>query len=112
MDILDGHPEVKFVILENVRNLADKTENWDIITSELMKRNFYITEEPIILSPSDFGIPQIRERVYILGIRKDIRNEQILTNGYIHIGIKIEIVGAYTAVMLLQPESMSPQRLF
>lgn len=85
MDILDGHPEVKFIILENVRNLADKSENWDIITSELMKRNFYITEEPIILSPSDFGIPQIRERVYILGIRKDIRNEEILTNGFIHI---------------------------
>ena len=84
MDILDTHPEVKFVILENVRNLADKTENWGIITSELMKRNFYITEDPIILSPSDFGIPQIRERVYILGIRKDIRNEKILTNGYIH----------------------------
>lgn len=85
MDILDVHPEVKFVILENVRNLADKTENWDIITKELMQRNFYITEEPIILSPSDFGIPQIRERVYILGMRKDIRNEEILKNGYIHI---------------------------
>ena len=69
MDILDAHPEVKFVILENVRNLADKTENWGIITSELMSRNFYITEDPVILSPSDFGIPQIRERVYILGIR-------------------------------------------
>lgn len=84
MEILDAHPEVKFIILENVRNLADKTENWDIITTELMQRNFYITETPIILSPSDFGIPQIRERVYILGIRKDIRNERILTNGYIH----------------------------
>lgn len=84
MGILDAHPEVKFVILENVRNLADKTENWDIITTELMQRNFYITENPIILSPSDFGIPQIRERVYILGIRKDIRNERILSNGYIH----------------------------
>lgn len=84
MNILDGHPEAKFIILENVRNLADKTENWDIITSELMRRNFYITEEPIILSPSDFGIPQIRERVYILGIRKDIRNEKILSNGFIH----------------------------
>lgn len=84
MDILDAHPEVKFVILENVRNLADKTENWGIITSELTQRNFYITEDPIILSPSDFGIPQIRERVYILGIRKDIRNEQILSNGFIH----------------------------
>ena len=64
MDILDGHPEVKFIILENVRNLADKTENWDIITDELAKRNFYITEMPIILSPSDFGIPQIREKRY------------------------------------------------
>lgn len=84
MDILDAHPEVKFIILENVRNLADKTENWGIITSELMKRNFYITEDPVILSPSDFGIPQIRERVYILGIRKDIRNERILSNGFIH----------------------------
>lgn len=84
MDILDGHPEVKFIILENVRNLADKTENWDVIKTELMNRNFYITEDPIILSPSDFGIPQIRERVYILGIRKDIRNEAILTNGCIH----------------------------
>lgn len=84
MDILDAHPEVKFVILENVRNLADKTENWGVITTELMQRNFYITEEPVILSPSDFGIPQIRERVYILGIRKDIRNEKILSNGFIH----------------------------
>lgn len=85
MEILDNHPEVKFVILENVRNLADKTQNWEVITRELSQRNFYITEEPIILSPSDFGIPQIRERVYILGIRKDIRNEDILTNGCIHI---------------------------
>ncbi len=85
LDFLDAHPEVKFIILENVRNLADKNENWDIIKTELMKRNFYITEDPVILSPHNFGIPQIRERVYILGMRKDIRNENILTNGYIHI---------------------------
>lgn len=84
MDILDGHPEVKFIILENVRNLADKTENWDVIKTELTNRNFYITEDPVILSPSDFGIPQIRERVYILGIRKDICNATILANGFIH----------------------------
>lgn len=91
MKILDYHHETKFVILENVRNLADKTENWDIIKEELMKRNFYITETPIILSPSNFRIPQIRERVYILGIKKDIRNENILTNGYIHISdLKLE----------------------
>ncbi|NLD48490.1 MAG: DNA cytosine methyltransferase [Clostridiaceae bacterium] len=85
MKILDSHPEVKFVILENVRNLADKTENWNVIRQELMMREFYITESPIIISPSDFGIPQIRERVYILGIRKDIRDVNILTNGFIHV---------------------------
>jgi len=84
MDILDAHPEAKFLILENVRNLADKTENWDIIKTELMKRNFYVTEEPIILSPHNFGVPQIRERVYILGIRKNLRNIEILTNGHIN----------------------------
>lgn len=83
--ILDGHPEAKFIILENVRNLADKEDNWNIIKSELMKRNFFITERPVILSPSNFGLPQIRERVYILGIRKDLRNVNILTNDYIHI---------------------------
>lgn len=70
MDILDKHDECKFVILENVRNLADKTENWERIKSELEGRNFIITQNPIILSPSDFGIPQIRERVFILGIKK------------------------------------------
>jgi len=91
LDILDAHPEVKFVILENVRNLADKGENWDVIRSELRKRNFYITEEPLILSPHNFGIPQIRERVYILGIRKDIRDDTVLKNKYIHISdLKLE----------------------
>ena len=50
-----------------------------------MKRDFFITEKPIILSPSNFGLPQIRERVYILGIRKDLRDTSVLTNDYIHI---------------------------
>lgn len=84
IQILKQHPEIKFIILENVKNLADKSENWDIIKSELKNLNFYVTDEPIILSPSQFGIPQIRERVYILGIRKDIRDETKLPNGYIH----------------------------
>ena len=85
MDVLDLHQECKFVILENVKNLADKTENWDIIQKAFRERNFYVTDIPIILSPHQFGIPQIRERVYILGIRKDIRDETKLPNGSIHI---------------------------
>lgn len=84
IDILKLHPECKFIILENVRNLADQKEFWDVIQQELKQLNFYITQEPIILSPDDFGIPQNRERVYILGIKKELRNVDKLTNGWIH----------------------------
>ena len=83
MKILDEHKECKFVVLENVRNLADKSENWDIIRKELLEREFVITQKPLILSPSDFGIPQIRERVYILGIKKDGCSTEIQKKGYI-----------------------------
>ena len=85
MDILKLHKECKFVILENVKNLADNTQNWDLIQAALREQNFYVTDLPIILSPHQFGIPQIRERVYILGIRKDIRDEVKLPNGSIHL---------------------------
>lgn len=82
--ILEHHPECKFILLENVKNLADKSENWDVIRTKLKELNYYITEDPLILSPTQFGIPQLRERVYILGIRKDIRDGLKLKNGFIH----------------------------
>lgn len=85
IDILKIHPECKFIILENVKNLADKSENWNLIQDALKDINFYVTDLPIILSPHQFGIPQIRERVYILGIRKDIRDVHKLPNGCIHL---------------------------
>ena len=85
MEILKLHPECKFVLLENVKNLADNNQNWDKIQEALKEQNFYVTDLPIILSPHQFGIPQIRERVYILGIRKDIRDITKLPNGSIHL---------------------------
>lgn len=84
MDIIKIHPECKFVILENVKNLADNNQNWGLIQEALKELNFYVTDLPIILSPHQIGIPQIRERVYILGIRKDIRDVTKLPNGSIH----------------------------
>lgn len=84
IDILKQHPECKFIILENVRNLADDKSFWDIIQSELIELDFYITQDPIIKSPDYFGVPQIRERVYILGIKKSLRDSNRLVNGWIH----------------------------
>ena len=85
MDIIKIHPECKFVLLENVKNLADNNQNWGLIQEALKELNFYVTDLPIILSPHQVGVPQIRERVYILGIRKDIRDISKLPNGSIHI---------------------------
>ena len=84
IDILKKHKECKFIILENVRNLADQKEFWNVIQTELRALDFFITQDPIIRSPSDFGIPQNRERVYILGIKKSLRDQEKLKNGWIH----------------------------
>ena len=79
VDILKDHPECKYIILENVRNLADNAENWKIVCNELKKLGFVITEEAIIESPHKFGIPQVRDRVYILGVKETaIKNEILL----------------------------------
>lgn len=79
VEILKDHPECKYIILENVRNLADNAENWNIVCDELKKLGFIITEKPIIESPHHFGVPQVRERVYILGIKESaIQNQQLL----------------------------------
>ena len=78
IDILQDHPECNYVILENVRNLADKVDDWKVVCNELKKLGFVITEEPIIESPHNFGVPQVRERVYILGIKENaIKNPSL-----------------------------------
>lgn len=84
LDILKQHEECKSVILENVRNLADNKENWQIVCDELKELGFVITEEPIIESPHHFGVPQIRDRVYILGVKKQyIDGRRKMPDGYI-----------------------------
>ena len=78
LKILENHKECKFVLLENVKNLADNESFWEVIVNSFKSMNYYITKSPIILSPSEFGIPQNRDRVFILGIRKDIAKECVI----------------------------------
>ncbi len=83
IDILKRHDECKFIMLENVRNLADDKNFWSVIQSKLEELNFYVTKTPLIMSPDDFGIPQNRERVYILGIKKNLRDITKIKNDWI-----------------------------
>ena len=63
------HHTPKFIILENVKNLIshDKGRTWAIIEQHLHNIGYRLTSKPLIVSPHYFGIPQLRERVIILG---------------------------------------------
>lgn len=61
----------KYFVFENVSNLiiSNKGEDWKIVRAELSK-NYNLTYD--ILNAIDYGIPQLRKRIFIVGIRKDI----------------------------------------
>lgn len=64
----------KVFIYENVRGLTthDKGNTWNIIKGIFNSLNYTITE-PQILNSADYGIPQNRRRVFVVGIRNDIK---------------------------------------
>ena len=70
----------KYIILENVRNLLshDHGNTMKVIKGALDELGYNITVA--IMSPHQLGVPQLRERVYILGIRKDIYSDKMTFN--------------------------------
>lgn len=64
----------KYALLENVRNLAthDNGYTWKSIYDSLTHFGYNLLPAPIIFSPHYIGIPQHRERVFIMCVRKDI----------------------------------------
>ena len=67
--ILEKH-KTKIILLENVRNLTshDKGRTWKIIQENLKTIGYRLTEKPLLLSPHQYGIPHLRERVFIVGV--------------------------------------------
>ena len=64
----------KYALLENVRNLAshDHGNTWKIIHDSLIELGYNVIDKPVIFSPHYIGVPQHRERVFIMCIRKDV----------------------------------------
>jgi DNA (cytosine-5)-methyltransferase 1 len=60
----------KYILLENVKNLVthDNGNTYKIIRETLKGLGYRLTEDPLVLSPHQFGVPQVRERIYIPGI--------------------------------------------
>jgi len=76
--ILKYH-KTKYIILENVRNLVshDHGNTWNTIYSHLRELGYRLTPKPIIISPHQLGIPQLRERVVILGVYDPDNNKDL-----------------------------------
>lgn len=72
-EIIKKH-KPKAVFLENVKGLRshDRGKTLETILNVLRNDLGYFVPEPQIINAKDFGVPQHRERIYIVGFRKDI----------------------------------------
>ena len=72
----------KILLLENVANLVthDKGNTYKVILKHLDELGYFFPNEPLILSPDEFGIPILRKRIFIPAIRKDIHNSNKVLN--------------------------------
>ena len=64
----------KAIFLENVKGLRNHNGGKTLATILNVLRNDlnYYVPEPQIINARDFGVPQNRERIYIVGFRKDL----------------------------------------
>ena len=63
----------KAIFLENVKGLRnhDKGKTLETILNELRNDLNYFVPEPQIINAKNFGVPQNRERIYIIGFSKE-----------------------------------------
>lgn len=65
----------KAIFLENVKGLTnhDKGKTLNTILNVLRNDLGYYVPDPQIMNAKDFGVPQNRERIFIVGFRSDLR---------------------------------------
>lgn len=65
----------KAIFLENVKGLRNHNGGKTLATILNVLRNDlgYFVPEPQIINAKDFGVPQNRERIFIVGFRKDLK---------------------------------------
>lgn len=68
----------KVFIYENVRNMLnhDKGKTWEVVKSVFDKLNYDIKFD--VLNASDYGVPQTRRRLFVVGIRKDLKHKDLV----------------------------------
>ena len=79
----------KIFIAENVKGLVSMGDVKEIMVNDFRTiGDGYIVLDPQVLHAGDFGVPQARERIIFIGVRKDVLTEALhvkLKNGEINL---------------------------
>lgn len=78
-----NHFNPKFFVFENVTGIFSAKVNGDFIFPKIinaLSKNYNIVDDPSVLvhNSADYGVPQVRKRVIIIGVRKDINQVKVL----------------------------------
>lgn len=70
----------KVFIYENVRGLTthDNGKTWEKMKKVFVDTLHYNISEPQVLNAADYGIPQNRRRLFVIGIRKDLSAKEFV----------------------------------
>lgn len=70
----------KVFIYENVRGLTthDDGKTWEKMKKVFTKTLHYRITEPKVLNAADYGIPQNRRRLFVVGVREDLECEDFI----------------------------------
>ena len=105
-----GKDKPSFLLLENVANLRghDDGNTWRVIQEKLDALGYFVKGE--ILSPHQFGFPQHRKRMYIVGVKKEINSlsdfEFPIENKESLCNIRDIIDAEDTNIQVLKPETI------
>ncbi len=78
-----NHFRPKFFVFENVTGILSAKVKGKFIFPQVMKalgKDYKIVDDPNILlhNTANYGVPQIRKRIIIMGVRKDIKEKDAL----------------------------------
>ena len=69
----------KTVIIENVKGLATSKNYRQLIQASLENTGKGYHVISIILNAENYGVPQSRERIFFIGVRKDLENSELFS---------------------------------
>lgn len=78
-----GEVQPKVFIYENVNGLRthDKGKTLQVILDVLSQDLHYQLYGPVILNASDYGVPQTRRRMFLVGFRQDVEHDDFVFPG-------------------------------